>query len=339
MRIVFVGSSGHSDYAFGGLEGDAEAKIVGLAPGVPGEEVTGIRMQAESLGHKPKSYDNHLEMLEEQAPDIAVINTRFDRQASVAIEAMERGIHVFVEKPVATELADLDSVGAAQEGSGVHLAAMLGLRYDPAFFTAWQNVKAGRIGDVRLIHAQKSYKLGRRKEFYTRRETYGGTIPWVGIHAIDWLRWFAGAEALSVYATHSRIGNDGHGELETSGICQFEFPDEVYGSCSIDYLRPARASSHGDDRIRVAGSRGIVEVRDGTALLLGADAAETEELPLENPGSFFGDFLRQCRGEGSCRVTVTDSIESTRSALLARESADTGRRIEFAPTRPEPGLR
>ena len=59
-------------------------------------------------------------------------------------------------------------------------------------------MRDGTVGQIRLMNAQKSYKLGRRNEFYKIRSTYGGTIPWVGSHAIDWLYWFSGEKFESV---------------------------------------------------------------------------------------------------------------------------------------------
>src|SRR5690606_40743306 len=94
--------------------------------------------------------------------------------------------------------------------------------------------------------------------FFKTRKNYGGTIPWVGSHAIDWLHWFSGEEFQAVYATHSSLYNREHGDLEVSALCQFKFSNEVMGSVNIDYLRPQNAPSHDDDRIRVAGTQGEI---------------------------------------------------------------------------------
>jgi predicted dehydrogenase len=59
-----------------------------------------------------------------------------------------------------------------------------------------ESIKQGSIGKVRLMNSQKSYKLGSRSEFYKHRQTYGGTIPWVGSHAIDWMYWLSGRDLL-----------------------------------------------------------------------------------------------------------------------------------------------
>ena len=94
----------------------------------------------------------------------------------------------------------------------------------------------------------------RTDTFFRTRSSYGGTIPWVGIHAIDWIRWFAGREFVTVRASHSTRHNFDHDELEVTALCHFTLEQDVFASANIDYLRPRGAPTHGDDRVRVAGT-------------------------------------------------------------------------------------
>src|SRR5207244_10593595 len=115
-------------------------------------------------------------------------------------------------------------------------------RYDPGFATARRLIAEGAVGDVRLIDARKSYKLGKRDSFYRERSTYGGTIPWIGSHAIDWIMWLGGAAIESVTAQQSASHNDGYGTMERSAVFQFRLAGERFVSVSIDYLRPESAA-------------------------------------------------------------------------------------------------
>jgi len=187
MNICIIGSSGHVPYVLRGLKGENDVYITGIAPGSVGENMDGLDKKVAELGFSHKRYDDYCQMLDELKPDIAVVNCFFGDHFKAASEALKRGCHLFVEKPIATELDDLYKLREIYEKSGVHLAAMFGIRYTSHFLTAWEAVKNGAIGEVRLMNAQKSYKLGVRGENYRNRKTYGGTIPWVGSHAIDWL--------------------------------------------------------------------------------------------------------------------------------------------------------
>ena len=333
MKICMVGVRGHNDYVFEGLVGKADARILGLSSGTPEDDASPLVETCRQAGQSPAVFDDYRRMLDEVRPDVLTVAGPFDRTAETVAEALNRGVSVFAEKPLATSLSGLDTVQQAHRSSKAHLAAMFGIRYAPAFYTAWRAVTDGAIGQVRLISAQKSYRLGKRPEYFHSREHSGGTIPWVGSHAIDWLEWFSGQRFESVCARHSTRHNRDHGELEISAMCQFELSGEVLASVSIDYLRPAAAPSHGDDRVRLAGTDGVLEVRGGAAYLINADGEQT--LRCECGRTIFGDFLRQVRGDSECLVSAEESIRVTRACLLARQSADEKRIVRF--DRPETG--
>lgn len=96
----------------------------------------------------------------------------------------------------------------------------------------------------------------------------------------------------------------------------------------IDYLRPAAASTHGDDRVRVAGTDGIIEVLGGCVTLI--DSAGERELPAENSrGAIFSDFVAAVEGTREPLTNAAETFALTRACLRTRESVDTGRMIEF----------
>ena len=329
MKICFIGATGHTRFVLDGIKGDKDVHIEGIAPGSKEEKIDSFIKKLNDKGYNVKAFDNYKDMLDEIKPDIAVVASYFGYHGRVVLDCIDRHCNVFVEKPVATDMKELDDIRNAYETSDISLAAMMGIRYTPHFFTAWKAVQDGAVGKVRLMNAQKSYRLGNREEFYKSRKTYGGTIPWVGIHAIDWLYWFSGEKFKSVYATHSKSYNNNHGDLEISALCHFTFENEVMGSVNIDYLRPATAPTHDDDRIRIAGTEGVIEVREGKVYLINNAAQGIQELPLQSGGEIFTEFMAQVRGNGKCMVTAEDSFYVTEAALRARQSADEERVIKF----------
>lgn len=329
MKVCIIGSSGHYGYALRGIKTDGQVEVVGLSKGCEDEDIEGLINQVQGLGYQPKIYDDPIKMIDELKPDIAVINTFFYMNPKLAIEAMKRGINVYIEKPVALTLDELDNLIETYKQSRIKLSSMLGIRYSPHFWTAHKIVKSDKIGSIRLIHAQKSYKLGIRPEFYKRREMYGGTIPWVGIHAIDWIYWLSEKRFKNVYASHSRLFNNNNGELEVTAVCNFTLEDEIFATVNIDYLRPINAPTHDDDRIRIVGTEGILEVISGKVFLLNKDTDGQIEVSLEQGPVTFLDFIQEIRGMGKCLVSAEDSFYVTRASLLARESADRNELISF----------
>ncbi|PUU95276.1 MAG: oxidoreductase domain-containing protein [Halanaerobium sp.] len=328
MKIVLIGSTGHTNYVVNGLKDNYEEEIVAIAPGSEGESVDSL-YQKLTKDYELKKYDDYKKMLDELQPDLAAVACHFGDHAQVAVEVLKRNIDLFIEKPIATTLTELADVKSAYDKSSSKLAAMFGIRYQPWFLTAYKYIKEGAIGEVRLMNAQKSYRLGQREDFYKKRETYGGTIPWVGSHAIDWMQWLSGKDFKSVYASHSTTANQNHGELEVSALCHFDFEDQVFGSVNIDYLRPQNATSHDDDRIRIAGDKGVIEVLKEKVYLINDEVEGNRELPLVKKKEIFADFLDWVKGNCECLITAEESFRVTEAALQARRSADQNKLIKF----------
>ena len=221
MKICFIGNCGHAKKAYAVLADRGNVEICGFAPGSSVE--TADKAPDSAIPH----YGNYLEMLDTLKPDLAVVSPVFGKTGEVILECAKRGIDVFSEKPVASSLEELEHVESAVKASGIRFCAMHYLRYTPAFFHAAALVKSGVIGEVKLLTAQKSYRFGTRPDWYRDRTLYGGTIPWVGIHAIDWIYHFSGKRFLSV--TAQSLGNP-----EMTALCQFEMEGGVMAAVNVD---------------------------------------------------------------------------------------------------------
>ena len=210
---------------------------------------------------------------------------------------------------------ELEEVEAAVRASGIHFGAMHYLRVSPAFWLGARLVKEGKIGDVRLVTAQKSYRYGTRPAWYSDRDLFTGIIPWVGIHAIDWVYAFLGKRFLTVDA-------ECFGNPDRASICRFSLEDGIVASVNLDYYRPQSAPTHDDDRIRLAGTEGVLEVRDGLVHLMNAEGCVT--LTPDKAPELLEEFL-----DGVDLVSTDEIFYLARVALCARLSADSGERIKI----------
>jgi predicted dehydrogenase len=82
------------------------------------------------------------------------------------------------------------------------------------------------------------------------------------------------------------------------------------------------AKTHGDDRLRVVGTEGIVEVTDRKAIIIDADGER--ELPLGEPENIFSNFVSHIANGTEPIVNAEQTFAVTRASLLARDSADSG---------------
>jgi predicted dehydrogenase len=291
-----------------------------------------VEAWCHSHGFTPIVGVDYRAMLDRAKPDIAVVSGPFELHAAMCAEAIERGIHVLTEKPAALTFEELERLReTCGKHANVHLAGMMFSRYTSGFYTAWRLIEARAIGDVRLINARKSYKLGQRPAYYRDRATFGGTIPWIGSHGIDWIMWFAGDSRFqSVCAVHSAAENEGLGTMERAATCQFSLSSRRAASLSIDYFRPQTAPTHGDDWARVVGTQGVLEVRADAVTLINAANDGSQPVPVKCALTLLGDFVAHIEGTGKALIDRDSTLALTDACLRARQSADEGRIVAFA---------
>ena len=325
MKAAIIGTSGHIDLALEVRDRLPQLSFVGIAPGSADEDAREFYVDQLEPSLIP-FYEDYHRMLDREKPEVVVVAPFFFLQSRIACECLERGMHVFVEKPMAVSQDQLERLRRAHALGKADLCPMLFYRYNPAFHAAWRALKEGLIGEPLLITAQKSYKLGTRHAMYTHRATYGGTIPWVAVHGIDWIHWFTGGGITQVAASHTPAGNRGHGEMESSGACLFRLANSGCATLSFDYFRPGSAQTHGDDRVRIAGEKGVLEVAGGEATLFSHDAPP-RRLEKEDQLSLFQEFIRHIQEGAGMRITAEDAFTVSELALRSREAADTGAAI------------
>lgn len=322
MKIAIIGLRGHVWYAIDDLSRLKNIEVPAISAGCD-DDISPVLNGCRKAGFEPQVYADWRQMLEEVKPDAVVIDGPFELHAEMCAFALEHNIHTFCEKPISLDWEGLAKIRAAYEKSSVHLLSMVGLRYQADFQTALELVRAGAVGKVKLISTRKSYRLGERPAFYRKRSTYGGTIPWVGSHAFDWIMAFSGSEFDTVWASHSAEDNKDHGDLEIACQAVCTMKNGVQGQASIDFLRPMTAPSHGDDQVRVAGTDGVIEVREGKITLI--DKEGFREIPVdETCPHIFEDFINSLQNGTACRVADREAFALTEVVLTARDSADSG---------------
>lgn len=327
VRVGIIGGAGHVGYIVKGIEELGDACVCAVAPGCPEEDVEQVKRRA-GAGPDTSVYPDYRDLLEREELDIVGVSPFYYLHADVTCAVLRRGAAVYCEKPLALTHASLEAIRDARDASGAAIGTMLNFRYEPAFNTARRLVEAGAIGQPTVGYSQKSYKRGERPEFYRQRDTFGGIVPWVGIHAIDWFRWVSGLEYVAVSAHHSKLHRPDYPGMEDAATCLFELENGGTAVMSFDFLRPAGAPSHGDDRLRLLGENGALEARGRDWLeLITKDA--TELVPLTEPehGSFADFALSVINPEHTCRITSEDAIRVTEICLKTRDAADHHQRV------------
>ena len=214
MKLVIIGSYGHVGEVLHGLEGLAEVELAAVARWGPEDPLAFV---GRAVPANVPVFDDYRRMLDELAPDIAAVFMPFYRLAEASMAAVGHGCHVFSERPLATTLEYLARLRGLAGRAGVEVVACLAMRTSPAYLTIRRAVREGRIGRPIYASAQKSYPFASRDEFYKCRRTYGGTIPWVVIHALDYISFCTGQDYRRVAALASNRAHSSHPGMEDQG--------------------------------------------------------------------------------------------------------------------------
>ena len=329
VRVGLIGTDGHTSVILGSLRKMPGVELTAFAKSLPEDDASGIRRN-KAFSEKTRVYDQFERMLEEEELDVVGVCLPYYRNHQASIAAARKGIHIVSEKPVATTLAGLADLRKAVAESGVRFTSLMNMRCFPPYRAARKAVQDGLIGEPILMTSQKSYRFGaKRPWFYKELKTYGGTIPWAGIHSIDYMRWTTGREYVEVSGWH---GNRDHPEYpgfqDHAGVL-FKLDNGGTAMSNLDYLRPQSAPTHGDDRLRIAGSEGVLEVfgAEGRVSLITASGG-AGELELPEQVDFFADFMAELSGKGEHLISQEDAFRLTEVCLKARDAAETGKWIE-----------
>lgn len=324
LKLAFIGGWGH--HYLRAAVGDAACGIGAVAVCGDGHDDAAARRLA---GQLPAAawFDAPQAMLDTFAPDVVSVGAVYGHNADMIALAVQRGIPVVSDKPVAATWAQLDRLESLLRDPARVLITEFDFRSRPCFRAARQAVLDGRIGAPVLAVAQKSYRFGSRPPWYADREAYGGTMLWIAGHGIDAIRFVTDRRMLRVHGQGGNLSRSGLGRFEDHVAAMFELEGGGCGIVHADFLRPAAAATHGDDRLRVAGTTGLLEVRDDRCMLTAADEPACDITDRVTVGPPHRELLAAARQGGSDWYSTAASLELAAVMLAARDAADQRRPI------------
>lgn len=210
------------------LRATGRAEVVACARRNP--ERLKMAQQALQIEH---GYADWRQMLAEEKLDAVVVSTPHNAHVEPTVAALERGLHVLVDKPMALTSADAwTMVEAAAKANKVLMVS--GSRIEEKWQTVKQQIQAGVIGRVQQINwAVSTYRrwfweaesipadimalfdtIGMPRAFYGDWQDWhrdpaqmgGGAFPDMGIYCLDMILWLAGAPAVDVVAFTKNAG-------------------------------------------------------------------------------------------------------------------------------------
>lgn len=326
LRVGMVGLEGHPSVVYDVIAKHPDLALTAIAK----DTVPVANLTRRPEFRETRVFDDYRSMFARESFDVlAVCNTNGHR-AEVIVEAARQGWHVIAEKPVALSAAELQEVKATIAKASIRFTSLLPMRYEAPLFTMASMVREGRIGEVLLMNAQKSYKLGSRAAWFKDPALYGSTMQWIGVHMVDLMHWVSGKRFRTAYSYEKNVNHPEFGQMENVAGAVFELENGGVATLNMDYLRPEAASSHGDDRLRVAGEKGILEYRmqDGLLSLTGTEREPGKPELREPAFPLFLEFVLQIDRDREMLIRPAEIFHVVEVLNAARESSRSGRASE-----------
>lgn len=277
--------------------------------------------KASSLGQRFKIgsvYVNFAELLEEQRPDVVHVLTPPQMHAALALQAMEAGCHVLVEKPMALSVQEADRMIDAAKAHGVKLCVNHNQLFDPVFLEARRLIEKGVVGIVIGVESYYGFNLAQTSERRWVDGLPGGVFQNLAPHPLSLILEFL-QDPLELHASTLTTGTLGPympdelrvliraknavGTLSISlGIKPHLNFLKIYGSKAVLHVDLANMILS-KERLRPlpkAVARGLMNVEQGLQLVSGA---------VRNAVKFALGRLKPYQGLGNLIHAFYESIE------------------------------
>ncbi|MEA4892152.1 MAG: Gfo/Idh/MocA family oxidoreductase [Peptococcaceae bacterium] len=164
-------------------------------------------------------YTDYRRLIEEARPELVAIATESGKHAAIALDCIDAGCHVIIEKPIALSLEEADEIIRRAKKKGVKVCTCHQNRFNQSIQHMRQALEEGRLG--KLSHGSIHVRWNRNKDYYDQanwRGTWaqdGGVLMNQSIHGIDLLRWMMGDEIEEIFAY---TANQFHPYLECEDV-------------------------------------------------------------------------------------------------------------------------
>lgn len=237
VAVIGVGAMGRNHVRIYSELPDVE--LVGVAD----TDISAAEAVAKRYG--TRAYAHYSQLLDEQEPDAVTVAVPTVDHLDVALQVIQRGIHLLVEKPIAFSVDQGRQIIAAAEQAHVQLAVGHIERFNPAVIALKAHLADGELGRVFQIDAH------RQGPFPARVKDVGVVID-LAVHDLDVMRYVSGSEVIRVYAETERRIHSTSEDLLT-GLVRLD--DGAIGTLTINWLTPTKIRE-----LYVTGERGMFRV-------------------------------------------------------------------------------
>lgn len=179
-----------------------------------------------------KKYTDYKEMIINEKPDLVAICTESGKHGQIALECLDLGCHLIIEKPITLSLEEVDKIIIKAKQKKLVVSVCHQNRFNKSIVKIREAVEANRFG--KILHGAAHIRWRRDENYYTQApwrgtwEQDGGALMNQCIHNIDLLRWMMGDEIEEVFGMTDKLNHD-FIEAEDLGLALIKFSNGSYG--------------------------------------------------------------------------------------------------------------
>ncbi|RMI06986.1 Gfo/Idh/MocA family protein [Cellulomonas triticagri] len=342
IRVGIIGTGAISAAHVAGYRAHpGTARIVAMADRSPGKAAA----KAAAAGLTDVAcYDSATALLEAGGVDLVSIATPPESHAALAVQALDAGVHVLVEKPMAPSLEECDAMVAAQRRSGKVLSVVAQNRFRDEMVVLKSALDSGLAGPV--SHVQVSSHWWRGEPYYDLwwRGTWdvegGGSTLNHAIHHADLLLWLLGTpDSVQAVLTNAQHDNS---EVEDLSVALLRYGRAVAQLTAsvvhhgeeqeiVVQARDARISQPWRVTAERSAPNGFPEPGGNAALVAALDdlAAAHRPIPHRMHAGQIGDVLAAVEQGRAPLVTAEDGRAAVELVTAIYEAGIEGRSVPF----------
>ncbi len=328
LRFAITGAGFISDIHAQAIRSLPDAALVAL------QHYNPEKAQPFAAKHRiPKVYATVEEMLAAGGIDALIVGTPNVLHAPQAIAALEAGIHVMVEKPMAMNAEEAECMIAAGQKSSALLMVAHFWRFDPEVRWLQKQVAAGEIGRIVRTKGYGVHVNWGPSGWFTKKELAGGgALADMGVHAIDTARYLIGSpQPVSVYA---RIGTYyTHNDVDDTGLVMIAWDNGATSYVESGWWQPHTDGPEASTQLY--GVAGLGQLFPTHLLIEGIkrDPGFEPQRVEQCPQSIYDDqmaYFAGCIRTGETPIPGgAEGLVNMRILDAAYESARTGKVVDF----------
>ncbi|RKY81170.1 gfo/Idh/MocA family oxidoreductase [candidate division KSB1 bacterium] len=253
-----------------------------------------------------QGFTDYRDLIDSDLVDAVIVATPHYFHPPISIYAMNKGLHVLTEKPVAVTVGEADQMNKAAKESGVKYVVMYQKRSVPLYRAAKRLIEEGRLGELhRTCFIEPNYRTQAYYNSASWRATWkgegGGVLINQAPHGIDIFTWLGGLPSRVSAKTRTRL-HDIEVEDEASAMLE-------YSNGAIGYYHTSVNECPTESYMELCGDKGKIVITNGQLRfyvleapikkftkesdeMWGAPKVHEEEVPVEDTESGHGVIIR-----------------------------------------------